>query len=135
MLSTGFEIQAHAFPAISREQLRVYAEASGDFNPIHLDEAVAKKMGLPGIIAHGMYIASLISERALEFVRSQPPLQEFEMVQFQTRFKAMTLLGDIPTVSGSIKEITNDVLVLDLQAKNQRGELTTAGLARFRRVS
>jgi acyl dehydratase len=44
---------------ISRADLVSYAEASGDHNPIHQDEAVASSVGLPGVIAHGMYTMAL----------------------------------------------------------------------------
>ncbi|TMD40312.1 MAG: acyl dehydratase, partial [Chloroflexi bacterium] len=37
----------------SREQIAAYAEASGDHNPIHLDDGFARSVGLPGVIAHG----------------------------------------------------------------------------------
>lgn len=132
-LQSGAPIEFHSFSPISREQLKAYAEASGDFNPIHLDEEVAKKVGLPGIIAHGMLIAGLLAERALQLIDKEPSLKGFELVQFQSRFKAMTLVGDTPSVGGVIKEFTDQTLVLDLQAKNQRGELTTAGVARFKK--
>jgi acyl dehydratase len=44
---------------ITREDLVAYAGASGDQNPIHQDEAVARSVGLPGVIAHGMYTLAL----------------------------------------------------------------------------
>jgi acyl dehydratase len=44
---------------ITRADLVRYAEASGDHNPIHQDEAVATSVGLPGVIAHGMYTMAL----------------------------------------------------------------------------
>ena len=44
---------------ITRADLVAYAEASGDRNPIHQDEAVARSVGLPGVIAHGMYTLAL----------------------------------------------------------------------------
>jgi acyl dehydratase len=44
---------------ITRADLVRYAEASGDHNPIHQDEAVAASVGLPGVIAHGMYTMAL----------------------------------------------------------------------------
>ena len=44
---------------VTRADLRAYAEASGDHNPIHQDEAVARSVGLPGVIAHGMYTLAL----------------------------------------------------------------------------
>ena len=44
---------------ITRADLVRYAEASGDHNPIHQDEEVARSVGLPGVIAHGMYTMAL----------------------------------------------------------------------------
>jgi acyl dehydratase len=44
---------------ITRADLVAYAEASGDHNPIHQDEDVARSVGLPGVIAHGMYTLAL----------------------------------------------------------------------------
>jgi acyl dehydratase len=44
---------------VTRADLVAYAEASGDHNPIHQDESVATSVGLPGVIAHGMYTMAL----------------------------------------------------------------------------
>ena len=44
---------------VTRDDLVRYAEASGDHNPIHQDEEVARSVGLPGVIAHGMYTMAL----------------------------------------------------------------------------
>jgi acyl dehydratase len=44
---------------VTRADLRAYADASGDHNPIHTDEQVARAVGLPGVIAHGMYTLAL----------------------------------------------------------------------------
>jgi acyl dehydratase len=40
---------------VTREDVRAYADASGDPNPLHQDDAVARSVGFPGIIAHGMF--------------------------------------------------------------------------------
>ena len=45
----------------TREQIAEYAEASGDHNPIHLDEEFARTVGLPGVIAHGMLQMGLLA--------------------------------------------------------------------------
>jgi hypothetical protein len=45
----------------------------------------------------------------------------------------MTLVGDTPFAGGAVKELTDESLVLDLQVKNQRGEITTTGIARFKK--
>ncbi len=50
---------------ITRADLVRYAAASGDHNPIHQDEDVARSVGLPGVIAHGMYTMALAA-RAVE---------------------------------------------------------------------
>ena len=134
-IEVGTEVAFKSLSPITRDQLRQYAEASGDFNAIHLDEEVAKKVGLPGIIAHGMLIAAQIAERAKEFVSSEASLQGYHLAKFQSRFKAMTLLGDAPSVGGLVKELGENELLLELQAKNQRGEVTTQGTARFKRLN
>lgn len=51
---------------VTRADLAAYAAASGDDNPIHLDEAVARAVGLPGVIAHGMYTLALAARYAEE---------------------------------------------------------------------
>jgi acyl dehydratase len=121
------EVPFVALPAITQEQLRAYAQASGDHNPIHLDEAVARKAGLPGVIAHGMLTAAFIGERALRYAQDEARLVNGRVVRMQTRFRAMTLLGDVVSVGGTLKESSQERLVLELSAHNQRGEVTTTG--------
>lgn len=53
---------------ITRADLVAYADASGDHNPIHQDEAVARSVGLPGVIAHGMYTLALAARYVDEHV-------------------------------------------------------------------
>ncbi len=133
-LTVGSAIEFQSFGVITAEQLRQYADASGDFNPIHLDEAVAKKVGLPGIIAHGMFVSALIAERARTFIREHDELQDYSLCRYQSKFKAMTLLGDSVSIGGSVRESTEAEVVLDLQAKNQRGETTTQGVVRLKKL-
>jgi len=52
---------------ITRADLVAYAAASGDHNPIHTDEAVATSVGLPGVIAHGMYTLALAARAVAEW--------------------------------------------------------------------
>jgi acyl dehydratase len=62
----GVEIEPRTF-RVTREDLVVYAAASGDHNPIHQDEAVALSVGLPGVIAHGMYTMALAARYVEEW--------------------------------------------------------------------
>ena len=50
----------------TREQIAAYAEASGDLNPIHVDDDFARSVGLPGVIAHGMLQMGLLARVAGE---------------------------------------------------------------------
>lgn len=133
-LQTGSPVSFIARPAITQAQLSAYAEASGDPNKIHLDEAVAKSMGLPGVIAHGMLSAAFIGERAQQISQECLSGRGFKIARFQTRFKAMVLLGDQISVGGTVKEATDAKVVLELQAKNQKDELVTSGTVEFNRA-
>ena len=52
---------------VTRADLVAYAEASGDHNPIHQDEEVARSVGLPGVIAHGMYTMALAARAVADW--------------------------------------------------------------------
>ncbi|HEY8642230.1 MAG TPA: MaoC/PaaZ C-terminal domain-containing protein [Candidatus Dormibacteraeota bacterium] len=56
----------------TREQIAAYAEASGDRNPIHLDDDFARSVGLPGVIAHGMLQMGLLANLAVEAAGGDP---------------------------------------------------------------
>mgnify|MGYP003324591975 CR=1 FL=1 len=58
----GDEIPNFHIKPISRSMLNLYATASGDHNPIHIDSDYAKKSGLPDVIAHGMLVMSFIGQ-------------------------------------------------------------------------
>jgi acyl dehydratase len=53
---------------VTRDDLVSYAHASGDHNPIHQDDDVARSVGLPGVIAHGMYTLALAARYVDEWV-------------------------------------------------------------------
>ena len=58
-LTAGDVLEPKTF-TITRADLVAYADASGDHNPIHQDDDVARSVGLPGVIAHGMYTLALV---------------------------------------------------------------------------
>ena len=61
------ELTPTTYP-VTRADLVAYAEASGDHNPIHQDDEVARSVGLPGVIAHGMYTLALAARYVDEWV-------------------------------------------------------------------
>lgn len=97
---------------ITRADLVRYAEASGDQNPIHQDETVALSVGLPGVIAHGMYTMAL----AARAVTAWYP--DAELVSFGCKFTNPVL---VPAEGGVELEVAGE-------AKPGEDGLTTVAL-------
>jgi len=122
----GQELTSIKKPTITREQLQEYADASGDDNLIHLDEEVAKKSGLPGIIAHGMLSMAFMADH----VRANFPEKTYHLKRLKSRFRKVIFPGDELTCGGSVKKSHPEGgLLLRLWVKNQKGEVATEGEA------
>jgi acyl dehydratase len=112
-----------ALPSLTKhvtvEQIRRYAEASGDRNPIHLDETFARSAGLPGVIAHGMLTMAFANQMITDWLGDRALLK-----RLQGRFAGMVLPGDDVTCSGSVASKDNETrrLTINLVVTNQRGE-------------
>ena len=65
-MNAGDVLETKTF-TVTRADLVAYADASGDHNPIHQDEDVARSVGLPGVIAHGMYTLALVGRAVAEW--------------------------------------------------------------------
>jgi acyl dehydratase len=128
-LAAGQEIAPLIKPAITREQLSAYAEASGDHNPIHLNDDFARMAGLDGVIAHGMLSMGFLGQ----FVGGWMTTLEgrTSLARLKVRFSAMVKPGDVLTCNGTIKSIEQREgrthLTLEVWAENQRGEKVTGG--------
>ena len=84
---------------ISRASLALYAGASGDHNPIHIDTDYTAQIGFPDVIAHGMLIMGYLV-RILTNNFNQSKILEFDV-----RFISITNIGDQLTCSGTVKTI------------------------------
>ncbi|MEU8606530.1 MaoC family dehydratase [Actinoplanes sp. NPDC048791] len=102
---------------VTRLDLVRYCGASGDFNTIHWSDRIAKSVGLPGVIAHGMYTMALAG-RAVTAWAGAPDA----VVEFGVRFSRPVPVPDTDegtevVISGVIKEVTDDGLTkLELTA-------------------
>ncbi|MGW5668437.1 MaoC family dehydratase [Micromonospora sp. NPDC003776] len=102
---------------VTRADLVRYAGASGDFNPIHWSDRTATKVGLPGVIAHGMFTMALVG-RAVTAWAGAPDA----VVDFGVRFTRPVVVPDTDEgteieVSAVVKEVTEDGLTrLDVTA-------------------
>jgi len=106
----------------TQEQIAIYAQASGDINPIHLDGEFARSVGLPGIIAHGMLQMGILAVVAAEAAGGPGRLR-----RLTCRFAGMVQPGDTVTFTADVAEPGK----LDLRAVNQQGDavLTKASAA------
>ena len=104
---------------VTVEQIRQYAEASGDRNPIHLDESFARSAGLPGVIAHGMLTMAFANQMVTDWLGDRSRLK-----RLQGRFAGMVLPGDEVTCTGTVvsKDEQARRVVINLVVTNQRGE-------------
>lgn len=108
-----------------------YAEASGDFNPIHLDETYARAQGLDGVIAHGMLTMATVGRMLTDFAQDSA-----DLVDFGVRFRGMVRPGDTVICEGTVTDIREDrgkpLVVVAVTAKNGRGETVVKGSAALR---
>ena len=93
---------------VTRADLVRYAGASGDFNPIHWSERVATSVGLPGVIAHGMFTMALVG-RAVTAWAGAPDA----VVEFNVRFSRPVPVPDTDegievVVSGTVRGTTDE---------------------------
>ena len=117
---------------IAQANINLYAEASQDFNPIHIDEDFAKKTPLGGTIAHGMLILAYVSQMmSAAFGRSW-----LTGGKLNVRFKTPARPGDTITVSGRISRIDKGegqtLIHCDVLCRNQNGETIITGGASVR---
>ncbi|MET9065519.1 MaoC family dehydratase [Streptosporangium sandarakinum] len=107
----GQEIPAADYQ-VRRANLVMYAGASGDFNPIHWNERFAKAVGLPDVIAHGMYTMAQAGRFLTDWAGDPGAV-----VDYGVRFSSMVVVPDDDegatiTVSGVIEEKLDDKRVL-----------------------
>ena len=110
---------------VTQEQLARYAEASGDYNPLHLDAAFAAGTPYGRPIAHGMLVLAFVSELlAQEFGEAW-----LSGGRLKARFRAPVFPGDVVRAEGRLRSAENGVAVYDVSATNQDGVQAITGEA------
>jgi acyl dehydratase len=124
-LQVGESVKEIQLDPVSRIDLIKYAGASGDFNPIHTIDEEAKKAGLPGIIAHGMWTMGNLAKLFT------PYFEEGFAQDYSIRFKGMVFLNDVITLKATLKEVVDNKLRFQVQAVNQNGNEVLKGEVLF----
>ncbi len=106
---------------VTRADLRRYAEASGDHNPIHHDEAVARSVGLPGVIAHGMLTMALAARAVAVWSGGA------EVVQLRCKFTSPVVVPDddrgaTVAIAGVVTSVEDGLatIALDVTCEGQK---------------
>jgi len=126
-IAVGTELPALELPAISRTTLALFAGASGDHNPIHLDSDIAKSAGLDDVFAQGMLSMAYLGRLLTNWV-AQESIRDFEV-----RFSAITPIHGQPTCRGivsAIEDVDGETLAtVDVSVTLSDGTATLSGRA------
>jgi acyl dehydratase len=96
-----------------------YAGASGDFNPIHIDEEFAKAVGLPGRILHGLWMMAQVARAHTEAAGGPESLKSLSV-----QFRGMGAIGEEIVVSGTVRERADDGETLIVHSTASQGDRT-----------
>lgn len=129
MIRVGDTAPTRHFGPLTRTDIVRYAGASGDFNPMHHDEPLARSLGLPSVFAMGMLPAGLLATTVTDWLGRE------NVRRFAVRFSSKVWPGDELTCEAKVIEATpvEDRLevVLDLACTKQTGGVAVAGWATF----
>jgi acyl dehydratase len=126
-VKVGDELPPLVKPPVDRSQIARYSGASGDFNPLYVDEHQAKNAGFPSAHVPGMLVMGFIGELVADWLRGA------RLRRFTARFVKIVWPGDVITSRGRVVDRRFEgegVYTIDIEvwAENQRGELVLKGL-------
>ena len=101
-----------------------YAGASGDFNPIHIDEEFAHKVGLPHRILHGMWTMAQLARAHTDAAGGPEKLKRLSV-----QFRGMGALDQEVVVEGTVREVEGGRAIVDSEARQGETRLIRNGVA------
>jgi acyl dehydratase len=104
-----------------------YAGASGDFNPIHVDEQFAQQVGLPGRILHGLWTMAQVARAATEAVGGDEAPGSLR--RLEVAFRGMAVPEEEVAVVGEIQAVEDGLATLSLTARQGRARVVRGGRA------
>ena len=128
-VTVGAELPAVSYP-VNRLSLVKYCGASGDFNTIHWNERIARSVGLPNVIAHGMFTMAQAGRYVTDWAGDAGAV-----VEFGVRFSAMVVVPDDDTgatieVSGTVEEkLDGNLVAVALTARSGDAKVLTRARA------
>ncbi|UMB70068.1 MaoC/PaaZ C-terminal domain-containing protein [Mycobacterium paraterrae] len=120
-ITVGTELPPLVLPPISRTTLALFAGASGDHNPIHIDIDVAKSAGLEDVFAHGMLSMAYLGRLLTNWVPQE------RIRSFRVRFAAVTPVCGIITCTGRVTSVDGGNATLEVKTALDDGSVTLVG--------
>lgn len=122
-VQVGDELPPLVLPAVDRTTLALFAGASGDHNPIHIDIDFARKAGMPDVFAHGMLGMAWVGR----LVTNWAP--QARLRRYDVRFAGITHLGNVIRCAGRVAEKleTGRCVRVEVISANQHGQTKIAG--------
>ncbi len=124
-LEVGTVLPPLSVPALSRATLALYAGASGDHVPLHIDTDVARAAGMPDVFGHGMLTAAWLGRLLTNWV------DQGRLCSMDLRFTGITHLGNAIVCTGRVTEKfsrgQDSFARIEVQATNQYGENKALG--------
>ncbi|MDQ2759443.1 MAG: hypothetical protein M3Y17_03135 [Actinomycetota bacterium] len=105
-----------------------YAGASGDFNPIHIDEEFARQVGLPGRILHGLWTMAQVARAHTEAAGGPDKL-----ARLSVQFRGMGKLGEAIVVKGAVVELNGETALVESEATQSGKRIIRSAEAEIRR--
>ncbi|WP_137895783.1 MaoC family dehydratase [Ramlibacter sp. 2FC] len=126
-VQVGDQLPTLQLPPVDRTTLALFAGASGDHNPIHIDTDVARRAGMPDVFAQGMLGMAWLGRLLTGWV------PQSRLRRFEARFQGITHLGNAMRCSGRVLEkLTHNgerCVRIELQSANQFGQTKIVGEA------
>ncbi len=125
-VKVGDELPPLVKPPVDRIQIARYAGATGDYNPLSVDEQFARNAGFPSALAPGMLAMGFLGELVVDWLRGAP------LRRFSARFVKIIWPGDVITSRGRVvdrrfQDGGKYAVDIEVWAENQRGELVVRG--------
>ena len=125
-LAVGTQIPASA-KVVTREDVKAYADASGDQNPLHQDDGFARSVGFPGIVAHGMFTMAHLAGCIVGWVGDPAALK-----RLRVQFRAPVFMGETMVAGGTVRSLDRETrrAVLDVWVTVERDGATESPIKR-----
>ena len=128
-LRAGEEAPPREFGPLTRQMFVRYAGASGDLNPMHYDDELARSAGYPSVFAQGMLSAALLAGFATDWLGAR------NVRRFGVRFREQVWPGDVLTCVGTVTAVSvepdADRVSVELTATGPAGGVAISGTAEF----